>query len=202
MANLTRLASSQIREIVLASLGRLVTSGKAPSEPLPDFRVEIPADKSHGDFAVNTAMVCAKAFKLPPRKIAEMICDELVLDGTYFERTEIAGPGFINFFLGRRWFSEIVDTVIKEGSEYGKTETGSGKKVLVEFVSANPTGPMHIGNARGGAIGDCLAEIMKWAGYDVQREFYVNDAGNQIEKFGKSLNLRFMQICNGKGQKP
>lgn len=200
MANLTKLASSQIRDIVIASLGRLVASGKAPSEPLPDFRVEIPADKSHGDFAVNTAMVCAKAFKLPPRKIAEMICDELILDGTYFERTEIAGPGFINFFLGRRWFSEIVDSVIKEGSEYGKTETGTGKKVLVEFVSANPTGPMHIGNARGGAIGDCLAEIMNWAGYDVQREFYVNDAGNQIEKFGKSLDLRFMHICSINGQ--
>ncbi|MGN0613749.1 MAG: arginine--tRNA ligase, partial [Porcipelethomonas sp.] len=122
-------------------------------------------------------------------------------DGTYFERVEIAGPGFINFFLGRRWFSEIADTVIREGDNYGRTDTGSGKRVLVEFVSANPTGPMHIGNARGGAIGDCLAEIMSWAGFDVQREFYVNDAGNQIEKFGKSLNLRFMQLCSSDGKK-
>lgn len=200
MANLTKLASSQIRELILDSLGKLVSSEKVPKEAIPDFRVEIPADKSHGDFAVNTAMVCAKTFKMAPRKIAELICEEIVLEGTYFERTEIAGPGFINFFLGRRWFSEMIDTVIREGENYGKTQTGNGQKVLVEFVSANPTGPMHIGNARGGAIGDCLAEIMSWAGYDVQREFYVNDAGNQIEKFGKSLNLRFMQLCSSEGQ--
>ncbi len=196
MANLIKLASMQIREIVLDALGRLVAQGKAPAEPLPDFRVEIPADKSHGDFAVNTAMVCARAFKLAPRKIAEMICGETILDGTYFERTEIAGPGFINFFLSRKWFSETVSTVLSEGENYGRTDTGKGKRVLVEFVSANPTGPMHIGNARGGAIGDCLAEIMKWAGFDTEREFYINDAGNQIEKFGKSLDLRFMQICS------
>ncbi len=200
MANLTKLASQQLREIILNSLGQLVANGKAPAEPLPDFRVEIPADKSHGDFAVNTAMVCAKAFKMAPRQIAELICSEVSLAGTYFERFEIAGPGFINFFLSRRWFSDIMDTVITEGENYGKTDTGNGKKMLVEFVSANPTGPMHIGNARGGAIGDCLAEILNWAGYDVQREFYVNDAGNQIEKFGKSLNLRFTQLCSEKGQ--
>lgn len=201
MANLTKAASEQVREIILDSLGKLVALGKAPAEPLPDFIVEIPADKSHGDFAANTAMVCAKAFKMPPRKIAELISEEAVLEGTYFQRVEIAGPGFINFFLGRRWFSEIIDNVIKEGADYGKTQFGKNKKVLVEFVSANPTGPMHIGNARGGAIGDCLAEIMNWAGFDVQREFYVNDAGNQIEKFGKSLNLRFTQICSNEGQK-
>lgn len=200
MADLIKLASAQIRELMLDSLGRLVASGKAPSEPLPDFRVEIPADKSHGDFAANTAMVCAKIFRSAPRKIAEMICEEIVLDGTYFDRVEIAGPGFINFFLGRRWFSEVVNTVISEKDNYGRTETGKGKKVLVEFVSANPTGPMHVGNARGGAIGDGLAEIMSWAGYDVQREFYVNDAGNQIEKFGKSLELRFMQLCSSDGK--
>ncbi len=201
MANLTKLASQQLREIILTSLGRLTAAGKAPNEPLPDFIVEIPADKSHGDFAVNTAMVCAKAFRMAPRQIAELICSEVTLEGSYFERVEIAGPGFINFFLGRRWFSEVADTVIREGDSYGKTETGNGRKTLVEFVSANPTGPMHIGNARGGAIGDCLAEILSWAGYDVQREFYVNDAGNQIEKFGKSLNLRFTQLCSEDGKK-
>lgn len=200
MANLIKAASDQAREVVLDSLGRLVSSQKIPAEPVSDFIIEIPADKSHGDFAANAAMVFAKTFKMPPRKIAELICEEAVIDGTYFQKIEIAGPGFINFFLGRRWFSEIVDTVIKEGENYGKTQLGKGKKVLVEFVSANPTGPMHIGNARGGAIGDCLAEIMSWAGFDTQREFYVNDAGNQIEKFGKSLNLRFDQICSSKGK--
>ena len=201
MTNLTKLASQQAREIILDSLGRLVAKGDAPETPLPDFRVEIPADKSHGDIAVNTAMVCAKAFKQPPRKIAELICQEAILDGTYFDRIEIAGPGFINFFLSRKWFSAAADAVIKDGDDYGKTDTGNGKRILVEFVSANPTGPMHIGNARGGAIGDCLAEILKWAGYDVQREFYVNDAGNQIQKFGRSLDLRFTQLCSENGQK-
>ena len=134
MANLTKLASGQLREIILNALGRLVAEGKAPAEPLPDFRVEIPADKSHGDFAVNTAMVCAKAFKMAPRQIAELICSEISLEGSYFTKVEIAGPGFINFFLGRRWFSEIMDTVISEGDNYGKTQTGCGKKMLVEFV--------------------------------------------------------------------
>lgn len=199
MADLIRLASQQAREIILDSLGRLVSLGKAPAEPLPNFIIEIPADKSHGDFAANAAMVSAKAFKLAPRKIAEMICGEAVLDGTYFEKIEIAGPGFINFFLSKKWFSAVADTVIKEADSYGHTNMGEGKRVLVEFVSANPTGPMHIGNARGGAIGDGLAEILSWAGYSVEREFYINDAGNQIEKFGKSLDLRYMQLCSREG---
>ncbi len=199
MADLLKLASLQAREIILDSLGRLISLEKAPAEPLPDFIIEIPADKSHGDFAANAAMVSAKAFKLPPRKIAELICEEAILDGTYFEKIEIAGPGFINFFLSKKWFSSIADTVLTEADNYGRTNTGDGKKILVEFVSANPTGPMHIGNARGGAIGDGLAEILDWAGYTVEREFYINDAGNQIEKFGKSLELRYMQLCSKDG---
>ena len=167
--------------------------------PFP-IAIEIPADKSHGDFAANTAMVCAKAFKMPPRKIAELITEKVQLSGTMFEKTEVAGPGFMNFFLGRKWFSEVVENVLAEGDSYGKTDTGAGKRVLVEFVSANPTGPMHIGNARGGAIGDCLASVLQWAGWHAEREFYVNDAGNQIEKFGKSLSLRYMQLCSDRGQ--
>lgn len=201
MSDLIRLASSQARDIILDSLGRLVSLKKLPAEPIPDFIVEIPADKTHGDFAANAAMVSARSFRLAPRKIAELICEEAVLDGTFFEKMEIAGPGFINFFLSREWFSSAVDTVIKESENYGRTDMGNGKKALVEFVSANPTGPMHIGNARGGAIGDGLAEILDWAGYSVEREFYVNDAGNQIEKFGKSLDLRYMQICSQDGLK-
>ena len=201
MSDLIRLASSQARDIILDSLGRLVSLKKLPAEPIPDFIVEIPADKTHGDFAANAAMVSARSFRLAPRKIAELICEEAVLDGTFFEKMEIAGPGFINFFLSREWFSSAVDTVIKESENYGRTDTGNGKKAIVEFVSANPTGPMHIGNARGGAIGDGLAEILDWAGYSVEREFYVNDAGNQIEKFGKSLDLRYMQICSQDGLK-
>ena len=200
LSDLIKTASEQAREIILNALGRLVASGELPTEPMPNFIVEIPADKSHGDMASNAAMASAKAFKMPPRKIAELIVKEAVTDGTYFEKMEIAGPGFINFFLGDKWFADTANAVITEGDKYGCTDMGKGQKVLVEYVSANPTGPMHIGNARGGAIGDCLAEIMSCAGYDVQREFYVNDAGNQIEKFGRSLELRYSQLCEEKGQ--
>lgn len=201
LSDLIKNASEQLREMIMEALGQLVAKELAPNEPLPAFNIEIPADKSHGDFAANVAMVCAKAFRMPPRKIAELICGEINLDGTQFMKCEIAGPGFINFFLGKKWFSDVVENVIAEGDEYGKTDFGSGKKVLVEFVSANPTGPMHVGNARGGAIGDCLASVLQWAGYHAEREFYVNDAGNQIEKFGKSLSLRYMQICSEEGRK-
>lgn len=194
MANLIKQASDQLREILLGSMGRLVASGAVPPEPVSDFKIEIPADKSHGDFATNAAMVCAKPFRMAPRAIAEKILGELVLEGTYFDRAEIAGPGFINFFLSPRWFAQVVNTVLEETGTYGRTDTGEGKRVLVEFVSANPTGPMHVGNARGGAIGDCLASLLDWAGYRVEREFYINDAGNQIEKFATSLEVRYLQL--------
>ncbi|MDO4863758.1 MAG: arginine--tRNA ligase [Ruminococcus sp.] len=200
MSDLIKSASLQLRELITDALGVLVAEGTAPAEPLPSFVIEIPADKSHGDFAANTAMVCAKAFKMPPRKIAELIIEKIDLGGSVFERAEIAGPGFMNFFLSRKWFADTVENVLAEKDSYGRTDYGSGKRVLVEFVSANPTGPMHIGNARGGAIGDCLASVLDWAGFHAEREFYVNDAGNQIEKFGKSLSLRYMHICSEKGQ--
>ena len=200
MSDLINSATVRLREVIMDALGALVAEEKIPAEPLPPFNIEIPADKSHGDLAANTAMVCAKALRMPPRKLAELICEKLCLEGTIFDRAEVAGPGFLNFFLSRKWFSEVVKNVLDEGGDYGKTETGKGKRVLVEFVSANPTGPMHIGNARGGAIGDCLASVLQWAGYHAEREFYVNDAGNQIEKFGKSLELRYLQLCSEKGQ--
>lgn len=194
MSDYVKIASEELKQLILSSLGRLVGAEKIPAEPLPPFRIEVPADKSHGDFAVNVAMVSAKALKMPPRKIAELVCQELDLEGSYFDKVEIAGPGFINFFLNQKWFSSVVDNVITEKDKFGRTNLGSSKRVLVEFVSANPTGPMHIGNARGGAIGDCLASVLDWAGYDVQREFYINDAGNQVEKFGNSLELRYLQL--------
>lgn len=199
MSDLIQNASLQLRELIMEALGVLVAEEAVPAVPVPAFNIEIPADKSHGDFAANTAMVCAKSFKMPPRKIAELICGKICLDRTMFEKAEIAGPGFMNFFLGKKWFSDVVENVLEEKENYGKTDFGKGRRMLVEFVSANPTGPMHVGNARGGAIGDCLASVLQWAGYYTEREFYVNDAGNQIEKFGKSLSLRYMQIASEKG---
>lgn len=197
MNNMIELAKQQVKETVMNALGRLVADGKIEAVPLPAFNVERPADVSHGDFSCNAAMASAKALRNNPRAIGQMIADAAVLDGTVFEKIEVAGPGFLNFFISPLWFNETVGEVISSGGDYGKTELGKGKRVLVEFVSANPTGPMHIGNARGGALGDSLSSVLQFAGYEVEREFYVNDAGNQIEKFGKSLSIRYMQIADG-----
>lgn len=197
MNNMIELAKQQVKETVMNALGILVAEGKIEAVPLPAFNVERPADVSHGDFSCNAAMASAKALRNNPRAIGQMIADAAVLDGTVFEKIEVAGPGFLNFFISPLWFNETVGEVISSGSDYGKTELGKGKRVLVEFVSANPTGPMHIGNARGGALGDSLSSVLQFAGYEVEREFYVNDAGNQIEKFGKSLSIRYMQIADG-----
>ena len=200
MQDLIKDAFAQARELVLNALGQLVAEEVFPAEAVPAFNIEIPADPKNGDVSTNAAMVCAKPFRSAPRKIAEAIVGKIDTTGSCFDKVEIAGPGFINFYYGKGWFGSVVKAVLDEGKDYGKTDFGKGKRALVEFVSANPTGPMHIGNARGGAIGDCLAAVMEYAGYEVEREFYINDAGNQIEKFGKSLRLRYMQICSDKGQ--
>lgn len=199
--NAVKEAKTEIKHIIMDSLGRLVGEEKIPAEPLPVFQITIPQDSAHGDFSANVALVSAKVLKTNPRALAALISESAILDGTSFEKIEVAGPGFLNFFLGANWFSRVVKNVNSLGADYGKTDLGNGKRVLVEFVSANPTGPMHIGNARGGAIGDCLASVLQAAGFQADREFYINDAGNQIAKFGKSLSLRYMQICGEEGQK-
>ncbi len=193
MTNMMAAAQAQLREMLMQALGTLVAEEKVPAEAVPAFKIEIPADKSHGDFASNIAMASAKALRMPPRKIAEMLTEVMIFDGTYFEKVEIAGPGFINFFLKKNWFADTVQAVLTEEGDYGRTDGGSGKRALVEFVSANPTGPMHVGNARGAALGDGIAALLEWTGWHVEREFYVNDAGNQIEKFATSLEARYLQ---------
>lgn len=202
MTNLINDASSQIRELVMNALGECIAEGVLPAEPIPAFNVEIPADPKNGDMSTNAAMTCARAFRTAPRKIAEVICEKIYLNGSYFDKSEVAGAGFINFFFSPKWFANVITSVISDGEHYGETDLGKGKKVLVEFVSANPTGPMHIGNARGGAIGDCLAAVLDKAGYKASREFYVNDAGNQIEKFKTSLEVRYLQIYKPETQMP
>lgn len=165
---------------------------------LPKFEIEIPSETSHGNLSANVAMVYAKVLKNPPRKIAEVVVKYLEKNkNEYVEKIEIAGPGFINFFLNDKFFSDVLEEIKTCGDDYGTLDYGKGTKVMTEFVSANPTGPMHLGNARGGALGDCLSAILKKAGYEVHKEFYVNDAGNQIEKFGLSLSVRYQQICKG-----
>lgn len=202
MSKLVEQSTANLRTLIIEAIGKAITAGQLPSEPIPDFTIEVPADRSHGDWATNVAMVSAKAFKLAPRKIAEAVASHIVLDSSYFKSCEIAGPGFLNFFLNEQFYVDVVKEVIAEGDNYGHSDFGQNKKVMIEFVSANPTGPMHMGNARGGALGDCLASVMSAAGYDVWREFYVNDAGNQIEKFGNSLEARYLQMYLGEENVP
>lgn len=202
MTNLISDAFIQAKELVMKAMGELVADGTFPAEPVPAFNTEIPADSKNGDVSTNAAMVCARPFRNNPRKIAEAIVSKIDLNGSYFARCEVAGPGFINFFYSTEWYATVVATVLKQKEKYGETDLGAGKSVLVEFVSANPTGPMHIGNARGGAIGDCLASVLEKAGYEVAREFYINDAGNQIEKFKTSLEVRYLQIYKPETELP
>ncbi len=197
MSKLVFQATSELRTAIRDAFAKAISSGDLPDANVPDFSIEVPGDRTHGDWATNAAMVSAKAFRLAPRKIAQILTDRLILDGTFFDRFEIAGPGFINFFLNRKFYSEVLKDIARLGADYGRSEYGQKKKIMVEFVSANPTGPMHMGNARGGALGDCLAAVLDAAGYDVWREFYVNDAGNQIDKFGCSLEARYLQLFQG-----
>ena len=189
-------ALTEARTLLTNAAKAAMADGTLPEADLPDFIVEIPADVKNGDVASNLAMTGARAFRKAPRQIAEAITAKLDLTDTLFSRVEIAGPGFINLFLGQAWFTSVLRAAC-QNPEYGRTNAGAGKRYNVEFVSANPTGPMHMGNARGGALGDCLAACLDWAGYDVTREFYINDAGNQIEKFGKSLAIRYLQLYKG-----
>ena len=189
-------ALQQARDLLSNAAQAAMQAGALPETDLPEFIVEIPADVKNGDVASNLAMVGARAFRKAPRQIAEAIVGALSLEGSLFDRAEIAGPGFINLFLSQSWFTDVLRAACSE-PEYGRTQAGAGKRYNVEFVSANPTGPMHMGNARGGALGDCLAACLDWAGYEVTREFYINDAGNQIQKFGKSLAIRYLQLYKG-----
>ena len=197
MSAIVNKTEQQLREAISLAVNTAIQNGDLPQGDLPAFVIEVPGDRTHGDLATNVAMVSAKAFRSAPRKIAEAIVAGLNLEGTYFEKVEIAGPGFLNFFLSPAYYGDIVAEAIEKGADFGRSDYGNGKKVMVEYVSANPTGPMHIGNARGGALGDCLASVLDAAGYEVWREFYINDAGNQIEKFGLSLDIRYQQKLLG-----
>lgn len=168
-----------------------------PDVEIPAFTIETPKDKGHGDYAVNTAMMLARAAKSAPRAIAEKIVENLDAQSLGAEKIEIAGPGFINFYLDKSYLYNVICEIEDEKENYGSVDIADGKRVVVEFVSANPTGPMHMGNARGGALGDTLSNVLKKAGYDVTKEFYINDAGAQIDKFGRSLDARYIQILKG-----
>lgn len=197
MTSTVTLAEQQLKDAVRKAALEAMAAGELPEAELPPVAVEIPGDRAHGDLASNIAMLSARAFHKAPRQIADILLSHLSLGGTYLERAETAGPGFLNFFLSPAFYAAAVAEILEQKDQYGRSDYGAGKKVMVEFVSANPTGPMHMGNARGGALGDCLASVLDAAGYDVWREFYINDAGNQIEKFGLSLEVRYLQLFLG-----
>ena len=197
MSKLVKQATDQLHTLIVDALGKAVAEGEISSEPIPAFNIEVPANRDNGDYSSNIAFVCAKVFRCAPRKIADLVAKYIELDGTYFADCSVAGAGFVNFTLSKDFYADILVDVKTLGKDYGRSDYGNGKKINVEFVSANPTGPMHMGNARGGALGDCLAAVLDMAGYEVEREFYINDAGNQIEKFGLSLDIRYQQIFKG-----
>ncbi len=202
MANLIELAKQNADELLRRAYRNAVTAGALPDGAELTGTVEIPKDVANGDYAANHAMVCARALHMPPRKIAEALAEHCLLDDSYFSSVSVAGPGFINFRLSQRWYAAVLDAIRTEGMEYGHINDGEGRRIMVEFVSANPTGPMHLGNARGGVLGDALASVLSFAGYRVSREFYVNDAGNQIEKFADSIDARYQELLLGENAPP
>lgn len=197
MINMVQNAKDQAAALAMAAYRAAVADGTLPQAEVRTAPVEIPKDTANGDFTTTFALAASKALHQPPRSIAQALLDHMVLDGSYFTSAEIAGPGFLNFRLGENWYEGVCAAVEEEGAAYGTNESLKGEKIMVEFVSANPTGPMHMGNARGGVLGDTLASVLSACGADVTREFYVNDAGHQIDKFARSIEVRYLQLING-----
>ena len=197
MSNMIQNAKDQVLALTEKAYQAAAAAGKLPGDVSVRAGVEIPKDPANGDYTTTFALAAAKAMKMRPRDIAEILLENLDLTGSYFASAEIAGAGFLNFRLGSSWFEGVLSAVDSEGAAYGRSDVLKGQSIMVEFVSANPTGPMHMGNARGGVLGDTLAAVLEAAGAQVWREFYVNDAGNQIEKFANSLEARYLQILLG-----
>ncbi len=195
--NVIEQAKKQAAQAVWNAYRAAAAAGDLPEGDVPAVAVEIPKDTKNGDYASSFALQCARALHMAPRKIAEALTAHIALDGTYFDSIDIAGPGFLNFHLGRKWYADAIALVAEMGTDYGRSKAEHPEKIMVEFVSANPTGPMHMGNARGGVLGDCLSEVLSWAGHDVTREFYINDAGNQVDKFAHSVEGRYIQQLRG-----
>ncbi|SFE83934.1 arginine--tRNA ligase [Fictibacillus sp. KU28468] len=180
----------------------VIKAGLAEREQLPEVVLEIPKDKSHGDYATNMAMQLARIAKKAPKVIAEEILNHFDKSKASISKLEIAGPGFINFYMDNAYLTDLIPAILKAGEDYGRTEFGGGKKVQVEFVSANPTGNLHLGHARGAAVGDSLCNILDRAGYEVSREYYINDAGNQINNLAYSIEARYFQALGQEKEMP
>ena len=193
LLNIIEETQSALRQGVAAACAQAMAAGTLPEAELPDFVIETPKDEKNGDFSTNLAMQLTRILRQNPRKIAEAIVSGIDLPGLV-ERVEIAGPGFINFYLVPGWLNRVLPAIQEEDADYGKSNAGGGERVQVEFVSANPTGLLHMGNARGGALGDTLAAVLNEAGYVCDKEYYINDAGNQVENLGKSVEARYFEL--------
>ena len=202
MINMIQNAKDQAAALAMAAYRAAVADGTLPEADVKTAPVEIPKDTANGDFTTTFALAASKALRNNPRVIAQTLLDHMNLEGTYFASAEIAGPGFLNFRLNDTWYAGVMAAVETEGEQYGTSDVLKGKKYMVEFVSANPTGPMHMGNARGGVLGDTLAAVLEANGAEVSREFYVNDAGNQIDKFAHSIEARYLQLIKGEENVP
>lgn len=194
---------SSIEETLKKEIKRAILQKELCNEAeLPPIILEEPKDTSHGDFASNIAMQLARIAKRAPRQIAEQIVDEIDKSKAQVNRIDIAGPGFINFFMDESYLHGVIDTVLTEGDNYGKTDTGEGQRIQVEFVSVNPTGEPHLGHARGAVFGDVLSNVFEAAGYDVEREYYINDAGNQIDQLALSIETRYFEALGKEAEMP
>ncbi|MCI3926818.1 arginine--tRNA ligase [Paenibacillus sp. TRM 82003] len=197
--NALELQKEKVTEALRAAA---VKAGLASEGDIPDITLEVPKEKAHGDLATNLAMQMTRIAKKPPRAIAEALLGALDAAGAGIERSEIAGPGFINLFMDKSYLRDIVAQTIEQGANYGRTTIGQGKKVQIEFVSANPTGSLHLGHARGAAVGDSLCNVLDFAGYKVEREYYINDAGNQIANLARSIEARYKQALGQDAEMP
>ena len=181
-------------QVLADAVATLQRDGSLPEELTPAIMVERTRDRAHGDFASNLALTLAKPARSKPRELAERIVAAIETDG-HIERVEIAGPGFINFFLGPQAYHEVIGTILDQGKQFGRSTRGDGKRIQVEFVSANPTGPLHVGHGRGAAYGAAVADLLEAIGYSVHREYYVNDAGRQMDILAASVYLRYLELC-------
>ena len=200
--NMIQKAKKQVQQLTKQAYAAAVKENLLPEGVTVEPSVEIPKDVSNGDYTTTFCLAAAKAMKMNPRQVATVLTEHMALEGSYFTSVEIAGPGFMNFRLGDKWFGDTVTAIETAGEDYGCSDMLKGRKIMVEFVSANPTGPMHMGNARGGVLGDTLANILRRDGCDTWKEFYVNDAGNQIHKFAVSIEARYFQILKGEDAVP
>ncbi|SJZ48637.1 arginine--tRNA ligase [Selenihalanaerobacter shriftii] len=201
MANLVNQVRSKLAEEIRSAINEAITAGELDLKNVPEIMLEVPREEAHGDYATNIAMVLAGQAKMAPRDIAQIIVDYLT-EVDLISKVQIAGPGFINFYLSNEWLYEAVGLILEQKESYGSSDFGQGEKVQVEFVSANPTGPLHVGHARGAVVGDVLGSIMAEVGFDVTKEYYINDAGNQMDLLGKSVALRYKELTGSEAELP